>query len=219
MAPDAEREKEVNWRLSKSASAGIIGEVGIHQIDLANWYLASLPTAVTGFGSIIYWNDGRDIPDTVQCIIEYPNDVRMNLNSTIVSSFSSNYTLFQGCDASLALRENRGWMIKEADSPLLGWEVYARKETCFDEANAICMVADATKIIKDGKEPGQMDKLPPTKEPIYIALENFTKSIRDGSKPACGAVEGYQASVVAIKANDAVVGNTKITYQKEAFDL
>lgn len=219
MAPTPEREQAINWRLSKATSAGIVGEVGIHNIDLANWYLNSLPMAVTGFGAITNWSDGRDVPDTVQCVIEYPDNVRMVFMSTLASSFSNDYTLFQGSDSSLALRENRGWMVKEADSPLLGWEVYARKEVVFDEANAICMVADATKILKEGKEPGKEAELPATKEPVYVALENFTRNVRGEQAPACGAVEGYQAAVVALKANEAILGNTKVTIDKSLYEL
>ncbi len=89
MAPDPEREKAVNWRLSKETSAGLIGEIGIHSIDLANWYLAALPLSFTGFGAITAWDDGRDVPDTVQCVIEYPGSIRMVFMSTLASSFSN----------------------------------------------------------------------------------------------------------------------------------
>jgi predicted dehydrogenase len=218
MAPTSEREAELNWRLYKATSAGLIGEDGIHSIDLANWYLNALPISAIGFGSIMDWNDGRDVPDTVQCVIEYPNNVRMVYMSTLASSFSSEYTLFQGSYSSLALRENRGWMIKEADSPLLGWEVYARKETCFEETG-ICMIADATKILAQGKDPAKEGSVSPEKEPLYCALENFTRSIRENSPPACGALEGYQAALAAIKANDAIMTGSKVTYRKEWFDL
>jgi predicted dehydrogenase len=51
-------------------------KLGIHQLDLINWYLKSLPAAVTGFSSITGWNDGRDVPDTVNCIFDYPGGVR-----------------------------------------------------------------------------------------------------------------------------------------------
>ena len=127
-APNPIRENEMNWRLSSKTSAGLIGEVGIHQLDLINWYLKSLPAAVTGFSSIASWNDGRDVPDTVTCIFDYPGSVRASFTSTLANSFSDSYTLFQGTNSSLMMREKRGWMVKEADSPLLGWEVYARKE-------------------------------------------------------------------------------------------
>ena len=217
MAPTPERENELNWRLSSETSAGLVGEVGIHQIDLANWYLNSLPKAVTGFGSTINWNDGRDVPDTVQCVLEYPNNVRMIYASSLASSFSGEYTLFQGSDSTLALRENEGWMVKEADSPLLGWEVYARKEECFGETG-ICMVADATKILSESAE-HDADDAEPTKTAVYSALENFTRSIREGADVACGAVEGFQAAVTAIKANQAIVSGIKVNYEDDWFDL
>lgn len=218
MAPDESREQELNWRLYKATSAGILGETGIHAIDHATWYLNALPVAVTGFGSIMAWDDGRELPDTVQCVIEYPNNVRMVFTSTMASSFAGDYTAFQGSDSSLALRENHGWMIKEADSPLLGWEVYAKKEVCFEETG-ICMIVDATKILAEGKEPGKEGAVSPTKEPLYCALEGFAASIREGSKPACGAVEGYQAAVAAIKANEAVMAGGRLAYQNEWFEL
>lgn len=218
MAPTPEREQEINWRLSNKTSPGLLGEVGIHHLDLINMYLNALPIAVTGFGAIINWNDGRDVPDTVQCVFEYPNNIRAAFSSTLASSFSSSYTLFQGSNASLLLRERRGWMVKEADSPLLGWEVYARKEPCFEETG-ICMIAEATKLLEAGKEPSKEGAVEPTKEALYCALENFTKSIREGTKPACGALEAYQATVTAIKANEAVLAGGKVQYQPEWFEI
>ena len=218
MAPTPEREKEINWRLSKATSPGLVGEAGIHHLDLTNWYLNGLPTAVTGFGSIITWNDGRDVPDTVQCILEYPKNVRMVFTSTLASSFSNSYALFQGSNASLMMRDKRSWMIKEADSALLGWEVYARKEPCYDETG-ICMVADSTKLLEAGKEPAKEGTVEPSKEALYCALENFTKSIRDGAKVMGDALEGYQATVVALKANEAVLSSSKIALPAEMFNL
>lgn len=215
-APTADREKERNWRLSKETSGGLMAEAGIHQLDLAGWYLNGLPTAVTAFGGILEWKDGRDVLDTVQCVFEFPNNVRMVFISTLANSFSNAYTLFQGNESSLLVRENRGWMIKEADSRMLGWEGYAHKEPCFDETG-ICMLADATKL--DREEQPEDGSVSPTKEALYCALENFTKSIREDMKPACGALEGYQATVMALKANEAALGNTKINFQTEWFDI
>src|SRR5262245_47199716 len=218
VAPTAERERELNWRLSKVTSTGLAGEVGIHQLDLASWYLNGLPLSATGFGAITSWNDGRDVPDTIQCVIEYPNNVRMVLSSTLTSSFSDSFTLFQGSNSSIMVREKRGWLIKEADSPLLGWEVYARKEPVHNETG-IALVADATKLIEAGKEPGKDGSSELTEEPLYSALTGFTRSIREGKTPAAGPAEGYIATVVAIKANEAITGGAKIAYQKGWFDL
>ena len=218
VAPTPECEQELNWRLSRKTSAGLLGEVGIHQLDLVNWYLNGLPVAVTGFGALTTWDDGRDVPDTVQCILEYPKNVRTIFSSTLASSFSDAYTLFQGSNSTLMMREKRGWMVKEADSPLLGWEVYARKETIHNETG-ISMIADATKLIEAGKEPGKDGPLEPTQDALFRALENFARHIREGTKPACGPLEGYRAAVVVIKANEAILSGTRIVYQKSWFEL
>lgn len=217
-APSREREQELNWRLSKQISPGIAGEIGMHQYDLANWYLKALPTAVQGTGAILNWNDGRDVPDTIHTVLEYPNNVRMIFTSTLVSSFSDAFTVFEGSDSSLMLRENRGWMVKEADSPLLGWEVYAKKETIHNETG-ICMVADATKLLEQGKEPGKDGALEPTQTPLSLALQNFIRSIRENEPSVCGPNEAYQATVIGIKANEAVMAGSRVAIPNSLFDL
>lgn len=217
-APTPEREREMNWRLYNKTSCGLMGEIGIHQLDLTNWYLKGLPTAVSGSGSVVNWNDDRETPDTIQCILEYPNKVKMIYTATLVSSFSESFTLFQGSNSSLMMREKRGWMMKEADSPLLGWEVYAKKEQVHNESG-ICMVADATKILEAGKEPGKEGALEPTQTALYRAFETFAQSIRENRQPAGGAVEGYQASVLAIQANAAILSGNRITFDKALWEL
>jgi hypothetical protein len=138
--------------------------------------------------------------------------------STLVSSFSEAFTLFQGSNASLMMRERRGWMIKEADSPLLGWEVYARKEQVNNESG-ICMVADATKILEAGKEPGKEGSLEPSQTALYRAFEHFTRSIRENTRTVCGALEGYQATALAIKSNEAILAGNRLAIDKTLFEL
>ena len=74
-ASTPEREREVNWRLRQEISTGIMGEIGVHQLDMVSLFLNARPVSVTGFGSVIHWNDGRDVADTVQTIVEYPGGV------------------------------------------------------------------------------------------------------------------------------------------------
>ena len=164
------------------------------------------------------WKDGRDVPDTVQCVIEYPNNVRMIFSSTLVSSFSESFTVFQGSNSSLIMREKRSWLIKEADSPLLGWEVYARKEEVHNETG-IAMVADATKIIEAGKEPGKDGSVEPTQTALYLALDNFARAIRTDAATPSSALDGYVATVATIKANEAALAGTRIPFDKSWFEL
>ena len=217
-ASTPEREREINWHLARATSIGIPGELGIHQFDLTGWYLRSLPVAVNGSGSVMNWNDGREIPDTVQVLLEHQKGLRQIFTATLTSSFSGSYTLMQGSDSALMLRENRGWMIKEADSPLLGWEVYAKKEDVHNETG-ICMVADATKLLEAGKEPGQEGSLEPTRNAISLAFHNFARSIREEAPVVANALQGYQATVVAIKAHESVMTGSRIEIPNSLYEL
>jgi len=222
-APSPERGRELNWRLYKETSSGLPGEVGIHQLDIASWYLKSLPISVIGFGDVLHWaQDGMQVPDTIQCILEYPNNVRFFYDATLVSSFDGAYEMFMGSECAVMLRDQRAWMFKEADSRLLGWEVYARKDKMGigEEASGtgIALVADSTKLLAQGKEPGKVGA-DVTKTALYRSLDAFLESVRTNRKPVAGPLEGYQANVVAVKTHEAILTGRKIVFQKEWFTL
>ena len=215
-APNGERERAMNWRLEKT-SPGLMGEIAIHQLDLVAQYLGARPVSLVGNGTISAWRDGRETPDTAACLIDF-GKVRANIRATLASSFGGAYTIFQGSNSSLLLKENRGWLIKEADSALLGWEVYARKESVHDESG-IAMVADATKLLQAGKEPGKDAPLEPEKPALVVAFESFITSVRTGAPPACGAAEACAATIAALKANEAVVSNTRIAVAASEYSI
>lgn len=219
-AREPQRERELNWRLARATSTGLMGELGVHQIDVANWYLKKLPVAVSGFGGILQWRDGREVADTVQCLVEYPGDVRLVYDATLGNSFDGIYELFMGADGAILTREDRSWLFKEADAPMLGWEVYARTDKVGDETG-IALVADATKYLEQGKNPAEAAAAagPSGKDALYYAVESFLNCVREGKKPACGPLEGMQAAVVAIKANEAVTTGSRVTIAKELLAL
>ncbi len=88
-------------------STGLLGEVGIHQIDSGTWFLNKLPLAVTGYSSLQGWKDGRDVPDTVQCVIEYPGNINFIYDATLTSSFDNQYEMFYGTASSFQMRDQR----------------------------------------------------------------------------------------------------------------
>ena len=93
-APTSDREKELNWRLQRESSPGLIGEVGLHQFDVVSWFLNARPKAVTGFGGVLNWDDGRDVPDTVQAVFEFPGGANLIYDATLANSFDSDTRCF-----------------------------------------------------------------------------------------------------------------------------
>ena len=239
--PNPQREAELNWRLDKSISSGVMGEIGIHQIDLVSWFNRALPVSVTGF-SAVKWDDERQVPDTVQAIIEYPKNVRLVYDLTLRGSLLGSFETFSGTEAAIVLRDQRAWMFKEPESGQLGWEVFARKDqwtvgnvkagTGLDLGSAIALVANATKQLALGREPGKVGT-DVTKTALFQAVKTFLRSVQAGQRisakepnpehpnpplPA-GPEEGYTATVVAIKANEAVLSGNRVVFEKEWFAL
>jgi predicted dehydrogenase len=245
-SPNPEREKALNWRLSKATSLGLIGEVGSHQIDQAGWFMNALPKAVSGFGSVIFWKDDRDVPDTVQTVLEFPDGVKMIYDATLANSFDGEYEVLYGSDAAIMMRESKAWMFKEVDSPLLGWEVYADKVTFYKETG-IALVAGKSKPppVNAQGQPVQPDPL--TSTPLFYALGNFLRNADELSakaedykssygaddvdglmdflakhppvRPAAGYLEGFQALVTAVKANEAILTASRIELKPEWYEL
>jgi predicted dehydrogenase len=239
-----EQEKALNWRLSKATSLGLIGEMGLHPIDQAGWFLNLRPVSVTGFGTIAFWKDGREVPDTVQTIVEFPEGVRMIYDATLANSFDGEYEMLYGSDAAIMMRENKAWMFKEVDSPLLGWEVYASKVQFYKETG-IALVAGASKAPPTSTATPEEEAL--TNTPLFHALGNFlrnadavataTKDFVDSfgaddtdalvehlsknvhRQSAAGYLEGFQATLTAIKANEAMLTGQRIVLKPEWYEL
>jgi len=242
-SPNPDRERELNWRLSHASSLGLIGEIGIHQIDALSWLLNGRPAAVTGFGSVMQWKDGRDVPDTVEAVFEYPGGAHLTFESTLANSFDADYEILYGTDAAIMMRGNKAWMFKEVDSPLLGWEVYARKDQFYKETG-IALIANATKLTNLTEK--ATEEAAYTTKPLYFALEAFltnvnavgsavedfsaTFDVNDKAalekyiseiklQPAAGYQEGFEATALATKANEAVVKGARVVLPKERFAL
>ncbi len=215
-APTPDRERELSWRMYKASSAGLPGEVGIHQFDVISWYLKEQPVAVTGFANAAA-KDGMEVPDTIQCLLDYPSGIRMVYDATLCNSFDGSYEIILGPAFAMMIRDQRGWMYKETDSPLLGWEVYARKDKYGDE-NGIALVADATKLMSQGKEPGKVGT-DVGKSALYQSVEAFLNSVRTGAKPAATAEIGFQANVVAVRAHEACLSGSRVEITADSLKL
>ena len=58
-----------------------------------------------------------------------------------------------------------------------------------------------------------------SKTSLYQSLDGFLDTIRTNGKPWVSPLEGYQATVLAAKANEACLKNTRIELSKEMFTL
>jgi hypothetical protein len=157
----------------------------------------------------------------------------MTQEITLSNSFDGEYEVMHGTNSAVMLRGAQAWMYKEADAPLIGWEVYARKMPHYGTPGVV-LAAGATTLGKGGKKLYQESTF--TQTPVFYSLEafaynshqvksaveDFTNTFGDADSetiasyiadqlddtnsllPAATASEGYAANVIALKANEAV---------------
>jgi hypothetical protein len=141
---------------------------------------------------------------------------------------------FFGADSSILLADDhesfvgpRAWMFREADATAVGWEVYARKDKIGDESG-ISLDPLTSKILAQGKEHAAESSLEPS---LVYAMHVFSERIRFGDKFANAeddvdpwhkvegvlptAEVGYRATVLGIKAAEAVSKGARIEIKRE----
>jgi predicted dehydrogenase len=61
------------WRNYRAYGTGIAGDLFVHLFSWLHWIIGSDgPTRVYGSGGLRYWKDGRDVPDVLTCVVDYP---------------------------------------------------------------------------------------------------------------------------------------------------
>lgn len=191
-ASSPEEDRERNWKLFRGLSGGLIGELGTHSIDTVAWFTGAYPVSVRGSGSRMAHDDGREHADTLQCQLTYEGGLRMAYDATLCNSFEGTQEVFLGTMGTIRMAETFGWMFKEADATTQGWEVYASREK-FHNEEGITLIADATKLAKQGK---LQEGIGLPNPPLYYAVQDFLKSVLEGHEVSCTVEDGFRAAAV-----------------------
>jgi len=199
-AADQDRYKKLNWKLDPEVSLGLAGEFGAQQFDVFHWYTERYPVRVVGRGSNRAYEDGRNVHDTVNLMLEFDDGSVLQYASTLGNSYQGAHEVFYGTHSAIKLAWSHGWMFKESDAPTQGWEVYANRQQ-FHNDEGITLIAGATQLAEQGKLKEGVGLPHPA---LYYALENWITCIASGETPACTVAEAARATAVGIAASEAV---------------
>jgi predicted dehydrogenase len=66
------------------STGGQTGGLFVHLVDVVHWYLGlGAPSAALASGGIYQYQDGRDTPDNINAVVEYPQTVNVTFEATI----------------------------------------------------------------------------------------------------------------------------------------
>ncbi|MEJ7713682.1 MAG: hypothetical protein WKF84_28485 [Pyrinomonadaceae bacterium] len=87
------------WRNYRDYGTGIAGDLFVHLFTGLHFMTGSLgPTRIVSLGGLRYWNDGRDVPDVMVGVYEYPKTAahpafNLSLHVNFISGEGDNYGL------------------------------------------------------------------------------------------------------------------------------
>lgn len=116
-------EELIRWRVHNRTGAGLVAELGSHQLDAASIFLGKVhPKAVQGYGSVLFFKDNREVDDHVFLIFEYPKDSAakgavVTYSSITTNAFDGYGEQVMGTAGTLIAQEEReAYLFKEGAS-------------------------------------------------------------------------------------------------------
>ncbi|MEX2118158.1 MAG: Gfo/Idh/MocA family oxidoreductase [Pirellulales bacterium] len=161
-----------NWRWFWDFGGGILTDLMVHFIDVANWYLdLDYPKTAVTIGDHVMTEGLWETPDTIQTLLRYPDQqVQVYFEGTFVNARNGAMLEFMGTEATLYLDRGRYEVHPERRSPI-----------------------KASELVLGSGPRGADFYDTPDGETLHLA--NWIECVRSRSKPNCPA----EAGVAAVK--------------------
>jgi predicted dehydrogenase len=159
-----------NWRWFWDFGGGILTDLMVHFIDVANWYLElNHPQTAATIGDHFMAKDLWETPDTIQTLLRYPEkDVQIYFEGTFVNARNAAMLEFMGTEATLYLDRGR-------------YEVHPERKS----------KTPASELVLGEGPRGADFYATPEGETLHLA--NWLECIRSRRKPNCPAEAGVTA--------------------------
>ena len=196
-------EQFFQWRKWKAYGSGVAGDLFVHLFSGTHFITGSHgPTRAMATGAIRYWNDGRDVPDVMLGLFDYPEGFNLSLRVNFVDGGEESESLvFTGSDGTMEIGGSGLTLTRVPRETAPGYTVYT-----FPEAMQKQFIAgyDAKYPPHSGKESlGGTEKfvVPKGYSDSYDHFRNFFDSVRTRRQPVEDAVFGYRAAGAALLSN------------------
>jgi predicted dehydrogenase len=209
------------WRNYRDYGTGIPGDLFVHLFSGIHFVLDALgPERVIATGGLRYWNDGRDVPDVMLALLDYPKTAThpaftLSLKVNFAEGGGDNQAFrFVGPDGTLTIGGGAVTLTKRQRSREPG-----HTSDTFAKA-----MQDAFMKEYRTKYPEQPE-LRPTNEEIYAAPQGYSDSvehfrtfftaIRTQRPVVEDAAFGYRAAAPALLCNESYFQNKPIGWDPE----
>jgi predicted dehydrogenase len=197
--PQPSLEKQINWRMYKAYSGGLIAELLSHQIDFINWAFRTHPDEIWATGGIDYYKDGRETFDNVQATLRYNKEGMIgNFGATCSNERDGYLFKIKGTKGTVDLLMEEG--------------IYYPEKLQKKELQTVDGVTGATRI-EWNKDGGIPILTGPAKDGTWYALTDFHKCITTRQIPDSNVVTGATTAISVHLANESLYNHTVAHWQ------
>ncbi len=188
------------WRCFRDYGTGVCGDLFVHLISSLHFIISSNgPTRIMSTGGLRYWKDGRDVPDIMLGMFDYPQTDKhpaFNLSlrvNFVDSNRDGSYFRMVGNEGSMLVDWNDVTLTKNFSYPPDNYaQVLKAKQFAPDYDRKKIKDPDVTVYkVQDGYKGAHYDH-----------HYNWLRSIREGKPAVEDALFGFRAAAPALLCND-----------------
>jgi len=210
------------WRKWKAYGSGVAGDLFVHLFSGTHFITgAHGPTRAVASGALRFWKDGRDVPDVMLGIFDYPEGFNLSLRVNFVDGGEeSEGLIFTGSEGTMEIAGNS---VSVNRSPrergpglMIGTYADAMQKQLQDAYNTKYPLEHPS-----GAPPLGFDKFiaPPGYSDSYDHFHNFFDSVRSRKPVVEDAVFGFRAAGAALLGNLSIDRDAVIHWDPEAMKV
>jgi len=218
------------WRNYKDFGTGVAGDLFVHLLSGTHFITGSTgPNKIYAGGQLSYWKDGRDVPDVMSGIMNYPETVMhpaftLSLQVNFVSGTGGQeHTILVGDEGVMEIRGN-GLTVKHSIMPKApGFGGYDAVSTYPKEMQeSLAQAYNAKWSAEDKAKPAKADTIFTVPQGYSEHLDHITKffdNVRTGTQAVEDAAFGLRAAAPALACNDSYFQKKIISWDPDGMKL
>lgn len=219
------------WRNYQDYGTGVAGDLFVHLITGVHFATNSLgPSRIFSSGNLAYWKDGRDVPDVLTSIIDYPKTAQhaafqMVLRVNFANAGSiNNTTRIIGNEGEILIGNSNLILTKHKLAKAPGYDGYDSYFTFSDEVQKEFVKQYDAQYPPESRASVPVKEVkfdPPAGEDTHKAhFANFFENIRAGSQNTIeDPIFGFRAAAPVLACNKSYFENKVINWDPVAMTI
>ncbi len=212
-------ERYYGWPRWFAYDTGLAGQLFSHEIDALNQVMGfGIPKSATSSGGVYFYKEDRDMPDTFQSVLEFPDREFTMLYTASLANSRSRGRVFMGHDASMIVGSGLE-VIANGDSTqyrskikngLIDTNVpfytYPTNPVEIDGISSATEKYYAERGLIDTKVQGKSMDI------THLHMKEWVDVIRNGGTTGCNIEKAFEDTVAVLMVHKSYVENRKVEW-------